>query len=167
MPNQEKILDSIDRKLIAALQVNCKTTLGEMGKLVGLKPPSVMERVRKLETAGVIKGYHAQVDPRLVGHDITAFIGVTIQYPKGADDFKDLLADPRILECHHVTGRHTLQLKVRTHNTVELEKLIRRLRSLDGVENSETTVVLSTWSERMYAPVGTSEDDGGNTRAKR
>ena len=66
MPNQEKNLDWIDKRLITLLQNNCKATLQEMGKEVGLKPPSVMERIRKLEAAGVIRGYYAAIEPRAV-----------------------------------------------------------------------------------------------------
>ena len=167
MAVNEKTLDWIDRKLVTALQQDCKSTLQEMGAMVGLKPPSVMERIRKLEAAGIVQGYHAMVDPRKVGFDITAFIGVDIDYPSEIAGFNELLEDPQILECHHVTGRHTLLLKVRTRNTVDLEKLIRRIRSLDGVENSETTVVLSTWSERMYVPIEEGDEPPEGAKGRR
>jgi Lrp/AsnC family leucine-responsive transcriptional regulator len=81
--------------------------------------------------------------------DVSAFIGVSIAHPQSIEAFERQL--PRlesVLECHHVTGEHTLLLKVKTQNTASLEALIRRLRSIEGVERTETNVVLSTRVER-------------------
>ena len=75
------ILDGIDRQLLDELQTDCKRSLKEIGAAVGLSAPSVMERVRKLENAEVIRGYHALLDARKLGLDISAFIGVSISDP--------------------------------------------------------------------------------------
>ncbi len=143
------VLDGIDRQLLEALQRDSKRSLKEIGASVGLSAPSVMERVRKLESAGIIMGYHAQLDARKVGLDIAAFIGVSISTPVQLEAF-ERWADtvPHVLECHHVTGGHTLLLKVKTQNTEDLEALISRIRSMDGVGSTETMVVLSTHTER-------------------
>ena len=142
-------LDEIDRRILGLLQVDCKTPLAKIGEKVGLSAPSVVERVRKLEGEGFITGYHAALDARRLGVDITAFIGVSIGHPKGIQTFEQQL--PKlldVLECHHVTGAHTLMLKVKTQNTETLEELIDRVRSLEGVSRTETMVVLSTHMER-------------------
>ena len=81
------VLDEIDRQLLDELQSDCKRSLKEIGALVGLSAPSVMERVRKLESGGIIKGYHALLDARKVGLDISAFIGVSISDPCGTQRF--------------------------------------------------------------------------------
>ncbi|MEQ9077059.1 MAG: Lrp/AsnC family transcriptional regulator [Sandaracinaceae bacterium] len=142
-------LDPIDRELLDALQDDCKTPLNKLGDRVGLSAPAVMERVRKLEAAGVITGYHAAVDAKEVGLDITAFIGVSINYPKDIERFlSELGARPEVQECHHITGGHTLLLKVKTRNTASLERVISALREVEGVTRTETMVVLSTASER-------------------
>ena len=75
-------LDEIDRQLLDELQADAKISLKRVGERVGLSAPAVMERVRKLEQAGVLTGYHAQVDARRVGFDIAAFIGVAIRSPR-------------------------------------------------------------------------------------
>jgi len=147
---QHQDLDAIDRHILSLLQENCRMSLAKIGDQVGLSAPSVIERVKKLEDGGVITGYHATVNARRVGKDVTAFIGVSITHPKAIGCFEktiDSLDD--VLECHHVTGSHTLLLKVKTHNTSSLEELIRRLRSIEGVVRTETMVVLSTHSERV------------------
>jgi Lrp/AsnC family leucine-responsive transcriptional regulator len=142
-------LDEIDRRILALLETDCKTPLAKIGEKVGLSAPSVVERLRKLEDGGYILGYHAHLDSRRLGMDITAFIGVSIGHPRGIAIFEQQLEHlPEVLECHHVTGGYTLLLKAKTRNTSELEGLIRKLRSIDGVERTETMVALSTKVER-------------------
>lgn len=160
-------LDEIDLQLVALLQADGKLPFNKLGDKVGLSAPSVMERVRKLEQNGVIKGYHAVIDGRKVGLDITAFIGVSINYPKKIESFERWVDnEPRVLECHHVTGAHTLLLKVKSTNTAELEDLISRVRSLEGVERTETLVVLSTRTERVQVPL-VSETQSSTERKSR
>ena len=144
------VLDGIDRRLLDALQADSRRSLKDIGAAVGLSAPSVMERVRKLESAGIIKGYHAVLDARKVGLDISAFIGVSIGSPAQAHSFETWIESiPQVLECHHVTGGHSVLLKVKTCDTGDLEKLISRIRSMEGVASTETMVVLSTHTERV------------------
>jgi Lrp/AsnC family leucine-responsive transcriptional regulator len=164
-------LDDIDLALLSALQEDAKASLKAIGERVGLSAPAVMERVRKLEQADVITGYHAMIDARRVGLDIAAFIGVSIRNPRKLDEFEQWVEDvPQVLECHHVTGHHTLLLKAKVHNTSALEHLISRIRSLDGVESTETMVVLSTHTERVQValePVDVIDDERPARRARR
>ncbi len=143
-------LDAIDRTLLTALQDDCKQSLTELGARVALSPPAVLERVRKLEEAGFVRGYHAVLDPRRVGLDIGAFIGVGIDHPRSISKFESAVEKlPAVLESHHVTGRHTLLLKVRTENTESLHQLIGAIRELPGVARTETMIVLATQMERQ------------------
>lgn len=145
------VLDAIDRALLDALQADCKQPLAKLGDRVGLSAPSVLERVRKLEQAGLVTGYHAVLDPRLSGFDVGAFIGIGIDHPRSIPRFEEaVLAMPEVLECHHVTGRHTLMLKLRTRDTASLHRLISALRELPGVARTETMVVLETQLERQH-----------------
>src|SRR5262245_55208523 len=108
-------LDAIDLQILQTLQHDCKISLARIGELVGLSAPSVIERIKKLEQGGVIRGYHAALDSRRLGLDVTAFIGVVIEHPSGIDGFEDRVTSLEgVLECHHVTGQHTLLLKVKT-----------------------------------------------------
>ena len=122
--------DSVDLQLIRALQTDAKASLVKLGREVGMSAPSVMERIRKLEQGGVITGYSAVVDARRVGLDVTAFIGVSVDFPGRIGAFEQWVArEPRVLECHHVTGGATLLLKVKCANTEGLEDLISTMRS--------------------------------------
>jgi Lrp/AsnC family leucine-responsive transcriptional regulator len=148
-------LDDIDRRILALLQDDCRTPLARLGDAVDLSAPAVLERIKKLEAAGVITGYHALLDGRRVGFDITAFIGVIIGHPSVIGTFEQqVVALDDVLECHHVTGEYTLLLKVKTENTSSLERLISEIRALDGVARTETMVVLSTHTERVNIAVG-------------
>ncbi len=151
--------DATDRAILELLQENCKQPLAAIGEKVGLKAPSVVERIHKLEGAGVITGYVAQLDARRLGNDVTVFIGVDTEHPRALGQLeRELTAIEDILECHHVTGVHTLILKAKTRNTETLEHLIDRIRSLEGVASTETSVVLSTHAERTRIGLAACEE---------
>ena len=164
-------LDAIDLQILDTLQDQGRIPLVKLGEQVGLSSPSVIERVKKLEDRGIICGYHASVDARRLGRDVAAFIGVSIAHPKAIAMFEQtvaLLED--VLECHHVTGEHTLLLKVKTGNTTSLERLISTIRSIEGVSRTETMVVLSTHTERTTIAVSASADaaePAGNGHGRR
>jgi Lrp/AsnC family leucine-responsive transcriptional regulator len=145
----EPALDAIDLAILDALQQDCKQPLAEIGKRVDLSAPSVAERIKKLEEGGVIRAYTALLDARALGKDVTAYIGVSISHPSAFEPFeKEVERTGDVLECHHVTGQHTLMIKVRTESTETLEGLIDMIRRIEGVTRTETMVVLSTHTER-------------------
>ena len=174
--NESVQLDDIDLRILGLLQDDCRTPLARIGEAAGLSAPAVLERIKKLEAAGIISGYRALLDARRLGLDITAFIGVIITHPKLIGDFeRAVVALDDVLECHHVTGEYTLLLKVKTGNTSSLEHLISQIRCLDGVSRTETLVVLSTHVERVQlalhateapAPAGKRGRRNGDRRAQ-
>jgi Lrp/AsnC family leucine-responsive transcriptional regulator len=159
-PGRFPELDSTDLGILELLQENCKQPLAAIGAKVGLSAPSVNERIHKLEEAGVITGYVALLDGRLLGLDVAAFIGVSTDQPRAIDSLeREIAAIDEVLECHHVTGGFTLLVKVKTRNTQTLESLIERLRSIEGVTRTETLVVLSTSTERSRIGLANDQDD--------
>jgi len=163
-------LDDVDLRILGLLQEDCRTSLARLGGQVGLSAPAVLERIKKLEAAGIITGYRAILDGRRLGLDITAFIGVIISHPNLIGDFeRQVVALDDVLECHHVTGEHTLLLKVKTANTSSLEGLISQIRSIEGVARTNTMVVLSTHTERAQLALHPTEPQASpsNKRARR
>ena len=161
-------LDDIDLRILGLLQEDCRTSLARIGEHVGLSAPAVLERIKKLEAAGVITGYRAILDGRCLGLDITAFIGVLIGHPNVIGDFERQVTALRdVLECHHVTGEYTLLLKVKAANTSTLEQLISRIRSIEGVGRTETMVVLSTHMERVQLAVHPQAEPPSGSTSKR
>ncbi len=168
--NEALELDSIDLQILSLLQEQGRIPLVKLGEQVGLSSPSVIERVKKLEDSGIITGYHASIDARRLGKDVTAFIGVSITHPRTIGLFEETIdALDDVLECHHVTGQHTVLLKVKTDNTSSLERLISTIRSIDGVSRTETMVVLSTHTERssIAVPAAVHPESPGNGRRHR
>ncbi len=138
------MLDERDLEIIAALQEDARATYADVGRRVGLSPSSVHDRVRKLEGAGVIRGYRAIVDPEAIGLYVTALVAVTPLDPTQPDDLPERVEEFREVEdCYSVAGESNYVLKVRTRTTRHLEELIRRLREKGQVQ-TRTTVVLST-----------------------
>lgn len=142
--------DDIDAKILDILQQRGRTKRNDLAEAVGLSLPSLSERLRKLEEARIITGYHATVDYRRLGKDVTAFIFVTVDSSKHYRDFLEhAITFDEILECHAITGKGTHLLKVRTTNTASLEKLLARIQAWTGVVSTETDLVLSTAKESM------------------
>jgi Lrp/AsnC family transcriptional regulator, leucine-responsive regulatory protein len=138
------MLDQRDKAILAALQRNGRATLADVGQAVGMAPSSVHERIRKLEQAGVIKGYRAEVDTEALGLFVTALVSVSPLDPKQPDDLPERVIEfPEVEDCHSVAGDENYMLKVRTRTTADLEDLLRRLREKAGV-HTRTTIVLST-----------------------
>jgi Lrp/AsnC family leucine-responsive transcriptional regulator len=138
------MLDDRDLAIVAALQEDARATFAEIGARAGLAASSVHDRVRKLEQAGVIRGYRAEVDPQGIGLLVTALVSATPLDPKQPDDLPErVLEFPEVLDCHSVAGAENYVLKVRTRTTPDLEDFLRRLREKAEVQ-TRTTVVLST-----------------------
>lgn len=144
--------DSIDRQIINILIRNSRTSYADIAKAVGLKSPSIIDRIKKLETEGIITGYTTKVNYRKIGYDIMAFIGISIDNTDHIDEFEAHVQsfDSDILECHHVTGDYTMLMKVITQNTETLAKLIKRIRNIPGVNHTNTILVFSSIMEQIH-----------------
>ncbi|MGY1744480.1 Lrp/AsnC family transcriptional regulator [Blastococcus sp. SYSU D00695] len=143
-------MDAVDRRLIELLQANGRASYAELARQVGLSAPAVHERVGKLETAGVITGYRAVVDPTAVGLDVTALIGVIESDSVDETGVEAALATmPEVEDCWRVAGSEGYVLKVRVTDIPALEAAISALNRIRGVARTRTTVVLSTkWEGR-------------------
>jgi Lrp/AsnC family leucine-responsive transcriptional regulator len=141
-------LDEIDVKLLTLLQADGRMSQHDLAEAVGLSSPATGERLRKLEERGVIRGFTAIIDPKLLGFDVTAFIAVGIDGSRFYRDFVERAqAHPEIQECHAVTGQGSHLLKIRTGDTSTLELLLAELQSWPGVNFTTTSIVLSALKE--------------------
>lgn len=143
-------MDDIDRALLRALVRDARSTWASLGEQVGLSAPAVHERVHKLEAAGAILGYSAQVAPLAVEADTAALI--SLRTPGSAQERAQLEADlaqePAVLELHEVAGDDCYVAKVRVHSTAELAALLARLREQHPGLTSRSSVVLRSVFER-------------------
>lgn len=147
-------LDEIDLKLLALLQDDGRMSQHDLAEAVGLSSPATGERLRKLEERGVIRGFAAILDPKLLGRDVTAFIAVGIDGSKFYPEFVDKArTHPEIMECHAVTGQGSHLVKIRTRDTSTLERLLAEIQSWSGVHWTTTSIVLSSLKESMKLDV--------------
>jgi Lrp/AsnC family leucine-responsive transcriptional regulator len=157
------VLDRRDLAIVAALQDDARATYADVARRVGLSASSVHQRVRRLEEAGVIRGYRAVVHPDSLGLFVTALISVMPLDPKQPDDLPDRVREfHEVEDCFSVAGDENYVLKVRTGTTGDLEDLLRRLREKAGVQ-TRTTVVLSIPFEGR--PITPGPDAGNPTPA--
>lgn len=147
-------LDAVDAAILDALQRDGRLSIAELGRTVSMSASAVTERLRRLESSGVIQGYTAVVDPTRVGFTIMAFL--RLRYP--SSNYKpihDLLAaTPEIVETHHVTGDDCFVLKVLARSMAHLEQVSGRVGGLGSVTTS--VVYSSPLSRRAVTPAETS-----------
>lgn len=147
-------MDAIDLRLVELLRANARLSYAELARQVGLSAPAVHERVGKLEAAGVIRAYRADVEPEAVGLGVTALIGVV---EDTTTDTEDVLATfremPEIESCYFTAGVESYLLKARVGTIGELEELIMRLNRTPGVSSTRTTIALSTKWENRPRPI--------------
>jgi Lrp/AsnC family leucine-responsive transcriptional regulator len=147
------MFNEIDTKILNIIQQDARIANAEIARQVGLAPSAVLERIRKLEERGVIRGYAAEIDATQVGLGLTAFVFVRTSDRCGGTD-KVLAKLPEVLEVHDVAGEDCYLLKVRAKNTDELGKLLReKLGMLPEVLSTRTTVVLQTVKETTALPL--------------
>ncbi|WP_235928162.1 Lrp/AsnC family transcriptional regulator [Goekera deserti] len=140
----------MDEQLISLLRENGRASYAELARQVGLSAPAVHERVGKLESAGVITGYRAVVDPAAVGLGVTALVGLIESDSVVEEGIEDALREvPGVEDCWFVAGSEGYMLKVRVPDIPALESTISALNRIRGVARTRTTVVLSTkWEGR-------------------
>ena len=135
------VTDDIDRKVLKELQEDARVSYAELGRRVGLTTPAVIERVRKLEDAGVITGYRAEIDPAKVGLPITAFVRMSITGVDYSHIIEVAEQSNEVLECHRGTGGDSFIIKVAVSSVEHLQQIIDKLTPY-GI--TTTAIVLSS-----------------------
>lgn len=149
------MIDEIDAAILDLLQENARISQADVARVVGLAPSAVLERIRKLESRGIVRGYAALVDPRALELPMLAFIAVRSEQAPGDDSVAQALAQcPEVLELHHVAGDDCFLLKVRAKDAEHIGQLLRhRFGRIPGVRSTRTTIVLETVKETPRLPV--------------
>jgi Lrp/AsnC family transcriptional regulator, leucine-responsive regulatory protein len=152
MENKQEILNETDVQILERLQRNARTTWTELAGELGLTGPAIAERTRKLEERGIIRGYHAQLEPERIGCGLLAYITVQLRHPEARQPFLNRVQTmPEILECHHMTGEDDYWLKVRCANTTALERIMGQFQT-QGIK-TRTTIALSSPKDTPNLPL--------------
>lgn len=150
-------LDKTDLKILKILQDDAKITNLQLSTEIGLSPAPTLERVKKLESAGLIKGYYTQLDAEALGIGIRAIIQITLtrQVENAISNFKkEINKIPEIMECYQVTGNADYVLIVMLKDIRDFESLIsQKLSKMEEIGQMQTMVVLSKPKDSKVIPI--------------
>jgi len=149
-------LDKSDRQILKLMQEDGRVSNADLARKVGLSPPSMLQRVRKLEKGGYIKGYFTQVDAEKMGFSLVviAMISLSMHQDQPIDQFISGIAEvPEVLECYHVSGDFDFMLKIVAKDMHDYERILReRLASIKAVGKIHSCFVLSISKETNILP---------------
>lgn len=145
-------MDETDHRIVALLRENARRSFQDIGGWVALSAPAVKRRVDRLERAGVIRGYSANVDPSALGWDTHAFVELFCEGGMSGEEVRAAVAEhPEVEAAYTVAGAPSAILHLRAAHTRHLEEALERIRDVSGVQRTQTQVVLSTLFERPVA----------------
>lgn len=149
-------LDKIDLKILKLLQSNSKITNLDLSKKIGLSPAPTLERVKKLESTGVVQSYHAVVSPTSIGLNVKTFVLVSLAWQKenALNDFLEKIKGiEEITECYIITGEADFLIKIVCKDIPTYEKLLfKTLSQIDEIERLKTLMTLSTVKDSRVLP---------------
>jgi Lrp/AsnC family leucine-responsive transcriptional regulator len=123
---EANLLDSVNLRLLSELQADGRITLAQLGRRVGLSAPAVAERVQRLERAGVIRGYHAELDPRALGFPVAAIVRIRPS-PGRLQRIPEIAREtPEVAECYRITGEDCYLLRIQLRSIDDLEEVLDR-----------------------------------------
>lgn len=143
------VIDAIDRRIVDALLEDARITWQALAERAGLSPSATTERVRRLESRGVVTGYGARVPAAAVGRPLEAWVAVTLAHAADGTAFEAAIArEPAIVEAVHLTGAADYEVRALCADTGEVDALVRRLKAEHGAARTETRIVL----DRTFGP---------------
>ena len=138
-------MDQIDVKILKCLQADARENASLISEKVGMSVSAVIERIRKMESNGLIERHTTIINNLKAGKDVSAVMQIELEHPKYNDDFRvQVQSNREVLECYFVTGEFDYLLKVVTGNTESLERLLNTIKSIPGVQRTLTSVVMSS-----------------------
>ena len=155
-----KAIDEVDRRILRMLQENARMPNVEIARRLKLAPSAVLERIRKLEQRGAIRGYEAQLDARMMALGLVAFVFVRADEKVGSTAVGEALARiPGVQEVHHVAGEDCYLVKVRAESPEALGGMLReKFGAIREIQSTRTTVVFTTVKETAKLPLGDSHE---------
>ncbi|MBC7356398.1 MAG: Lrp/AsnC family transcriptional regulator, leucine-responsive regulatory protein [Desulfomicrobiaceae bacterium] len=161
------MLDEIDVQILNLLQENAKITNAELARRIGMAPSGALERVRKLESRGIITGASVRLDPHRLGLTLSTFVLIKTNEPVGSSAIGHALAAiPEVLEVHWTAGEYNYLIKARVRDTEDQVALMKKLGAIPGVQDSRTTLVLETIKETQSLCLDHIPVKGGRKNSK-
>lgn len=139
-------LDSLDRRILKLLTSNARTPYLEIARQCGVSGAAIHQRIQRMEEEGIITGSQVMVSPKGTGYSTCAFIGIQVNltHEKTHEEvFRRITEIPEIVECHHITGKYSLLVKIFTRSNEHLKQiLVERIQSILEITSTETFISL-------------------------
>ncbi|AYR20740.1 Lrp/AsnC family transcriptional regulator [Alcaligenes faecalis] len=150
-------LDEVDCSLLAELQRNARLTTSELAQKVGISQSPCWRRIRRMEEAGLISGYHARLDRRGLGYGVVAFVSISVDFQNEARSvqFAEAVCDiPEVVMCHGIAGSADFLLMVVAKDLDSYSELLqRKLHRLPGVRQAQTSFSLQEFKGLNELPI--------------
>jgi DNA-binding Lrp family transcriptional regulator len=137
-------LDDVDRQLISLMRANARATVAQLAKSLRVSRGTVQNRIRKLEADGTIVGYTVRLRPQAEGHHIRALMTVAVEGNRSEVVLKALAGDPAVEALHTTNGRWDIVVELRADSLEAFDAVLGRIRLLDGIASTETSLLLSS-----------------------
>jgi len=155
-------LDEVDRRILKDLQENGRMTNVDLAKRIGISAPPCLRRVRALEDAGIIRGYHADIQPEALGYSVMvfAFVGLLSQAEVDLQAFESLVAEwPEVRECHMLVGETDFLLKIVAHDWDDFQRfLTSKLTPARNVSHVKTALAIRSSKDEPGVPITLEKD---------
>ncbi len=143
-------MDHIDAGIIRCLTKDARMNASRISQQVNLSLSAVLERIKKLEASGLIKGYTAVIDERMAGFDVQALISIRLEHPKYNAEFtQQMLTNERVMECFYITGDFDYMARISAGSTEELTSILNSIKQIPGVSLTRTFVVLDNIKQNV------------------
>jgi len=149
--NNKIYIDGIDKKIIRALVEDARTPILEIARQVGISGAAIHQRLKKLESSGLLKGSKFMINPKILGYTTLAFVGVYLDKAmSNPEAVKQLKKIPEVIECHYTTGNWSIFIKILSKDNEHLMDLLNtKIQSISGVSRTETFISLQEQINRQ------------------
>ena len=138
-------MDDLDRQLISLLRANARATVASLAKQLKVARGTVQNRIARLERDGTIAGYTLRLKPQVDDQRIAALMTISVEGNTGDPVIRRLRGDPAVRALHTTNGRWDLIAELRADSLEEFDKVLRRIRLVEGITHTETNLLLSTY----------------------
>jgi Lrp/AsnC family leucine-responsive transcriptional regulator len=136
-------MDHIDSKILRCLTKDARMNASQISQRVNLSISAVIERMKKMEASGLIRGYTAVIDEKMAGFNVQAMISIRLEHPKYNQEFNRQMCNHRsVMECFYITGDFDYMARIGVASTEELTKVLHDIKQIPGVSLTRTYVVL-------------------------
>jgi DNA-binding Lrp family transcriptional regulator len=138
-------MDELDRRLVALLRHDARATIAALAKALGVARGTVQNRIARLEADGTIVGYTVRLKPQVEEHRIRALMTIAVEGNRTDAVIQALRGDPAVGALHSTNGRWDIVAELRADSLASFDQVLGRIRQLDGIASTETSLLLSTF----------------------